>query len=215
MKLSKRLKTIANMIDDVDYLFDVGCDHAKLDIFITNTRQDISCIAIDVNDNVITNTKKVIESLNLQNKIKVIKNDGLKNLNIPFKSVVVVSGLGNKTILNILKEATLPKYLILQTNNDEYFLKKEVIKIGYEIIDEAFLTERGYDYVISKYVKKRKKYSEFDKYVSPLLSGNIDYLKYRIKKLKTKYKYNKNIFKKLKYKIWMFKIKNKIKKLYQ
>lgn len=215
MKLSKRLKTIANMIDDVDYLFDVGCDHAKLDIFITNTRQDISCIAIDVNDNVITNTKKVIESLNLQNKIKVIKNDGLKNLNIPFNSVVVVSGLGNKTILNILKEATLPKYLILQTNNDEYFLKKEVIKMGYEIIDEAFLTERGYDYVISKYVKKRKKYSEFDKYVSPLLSGNIDYLKYRIKKLKTKYKYNKNIFKKLKYKIWMFKIKNKIKKLYQ
>lgn len=215
MKLSKRLKTIANMIDDVDYLFDVGCDHAKLDIFITNTRQDISCIAIDVNDNVITNTKKVIESLNLQNKIKVIKNDGLKNLNIPFNSVVVVSGLGNNTILNILKEATLPKYLILQTNNDEYFLKKEVIKMGYEIIDEAFLTERGYDYVISKYVKKRKKYSEFDKYVSPLLSGNIDYLKYRIKKLKTKYKYNKNIFKKLKYKIWMFKIKNKIKKLYQ
>lgn len=214
MKLSKRLMTIADLIDnDIDYLYDVGCDHAKLDIYITKTRQRISCIAIDVNENVIKTTTENIKSLGLDKKIKILKNDGLNNLEIPYNSVVVISGLGTKTILNILKVQKLPKYLILQSNNDEYFLRKAVIKLGYKVDSEVFVPEKGYNYVVTKFVKGKSMYSNFNYFVSPLLQNNIEYLKYRLEVLNKNYKYAKTVFDKIKYKIWIFKLENIIKKV--
>lgn len=213
IRLSSRLSTIANLVGDVDYVYDVGCDHALLDIYITKHRHNISCVAIDVNENVINQTKRKLKKLGLENKIQLLLNDGLVGLDIPDNSVIVISGLGTKVILNILKAAKLPKYLILQTNNDEYNLRKNVVKMGYLIEAEVYLEERGYKYVITKFKKGNKKYSSFNYFVSPFLIDNRDYLKYRLDRLTKHYSFEKDRFLKLRYKYWLFKINNQLKKL--
>ena len=40
MKLSKRLQVVASFIPDNSSLLDVGCDHALLDIFLMQTKNN-------------------------------------------------------------------------------------------------------------------------------------------------------------------------------
>ena len=51
--LSKRLNAIAEMVD-TNVLYDVGCDHALLDIYLVQTKKNIKVIAPDINNSLDT-----------------------------------------------------------------------------------------------------------------------------------------------------------------
>ena len=86
--LSKRLKTIANLVDTKN-VYDVGCDHALLDIYLSNNFNK-NCIAIDISEECVLKAKKNIEKNN--SNVKVILNNGLENINIlPDSTVIILS----------------------------------------------------------------------------------------------------------------------------
>ena len=56
MNLSKRLNAVATLVDIGVRVIDVGCDHAYLDIFLTQNN-DNNCIATDINENALNGAK--------------------------------------------------------------------------------------------------------------------------------------------------------------
>ena len=101
-KLSKRLKTLAEYIDDNCNMVDIGCDHGFLDIYLIQNKNNINIIASDVNENALNNAKGNIKRNNLDNKIKTILSNGLDNIDMTNLDTIVISGMGAHTIVGIL-----------------------------------------------------------------------------------------------------------------
>lgn len=202
MNLSNRLKAVATLVDVGARVIDVGCDHAYLDIYLTNNNEN-KCIATDINKNAIGIAKENIKKYNLEKKIKTKLTDGLTGINVKDDDNIVISGMGTHTILDILKTNKLSNTLIISSNNNIDILREEVIKLGYIIDSEIFLIDKDKPYIIIKFIKGYKKYSKIDIYLGPILKNNIEYKKYLINKNK-KILNNisrKKIFLRLKYRL--------------
>ena len=183
-KLSKRLLSLASMIEDCKNVYDVGCDHAYLDIYLTLERSNIYCYAIDIRPSVIKIAKENIKKYGLD--IPVLLNDGLDNLSLKRNSVVVIAGMGTRNILKIIKNKKLEE-VIIQSNDDLVLLRSQLSKLGYKIIDEKVVYEEGYFYVFIKAVLGTSCYTKEELLLGPILSKNNseifqDYLQYLIKK---------------------------------
>ncbi len=175
MKLSKRLQTIADMIPDGVRVIDVGCDHALLDIYLT-LRGSNECIASDINENVLRKTREMIETYQLLDKIKMIKSDGLTEINLESDDFVVIAGMGTSTILKILEEKK-PTQMIIQSNNDlEELRRKLSSRYGFSIIDEQVVLEKNIYYIIMKLKRKNVYYNDKECLFGPILITKKDSL---------------------------------------
>ena len=212
MNLSKRLMSVATLVDIGVTVIDVGCDHAYLDIFLTQNNNN-KCIATDVNENALNGAKYNIEKYNLKDKIEVKLTDGLKDIKVNKNDTIVISGMGTHTILNILNTNKLSDTLIISSNNDIEMLRREVVKLGYIIDTEIFLIDKGKPYIIIKFKKGVKEYKKIDYVLGPILKNNNQYKKYLIKKYnKVLNNINKNkILLRLKYKLEIIKLKYLVK----
>ena len=183
MKLSKRLEAVATLVEVGKRVIDVGCDHAYLDIYLTENN-DNNCIATDINRNALSIAEANIKKYNLEDKIETKLTNGLEGLKIYKKDNIVISGMGTFTILEILKTNKLSDTLIISSNNNIDVLRKGVIKLGYYIDTELFIIDKNKPYIIIKFKKGFKKYNLNDFIFGPILKNNINYRKYLIKKYK-------------------------------
>ncbi len=213
MELSKRLKFIADMIEVGSTVFDVGCDHGLLDIYLTKNK-DCHCIASDISLNVLKNTTMNINKNGLEDKIKIIHSAGLANLEIANGDIVVVSGMGTKTILNILDCDKVLKItnLIIQSNNEIELLREMVIKKGFYIFNECIVEDHNKDYVIIYFKRGFKQYRKVDYLFGPIARKDIIYSEYYNSLYKKNLKIMKNIpkkyiIKKFRYYVYLHKIK--------
>lgn len=204
--ISKRLNVIASLVDS-NKIIDIGCDHALLDIYLTN--KGINCVAIDNKETVLDKARENIKKNNLLDKIKIICSNGLENYNVLGNENVIIAGMGTNTILNIIQNKEFNKIntLIIQSNNNLYELRKKICKLGYYIDKEIVIFDKKY-YNIIRFKRGFKKYSYFDYYFG--LDINYEYKKYINNKIYKTYKNIpfKNIVKKIKYKILLLYIKN-------
>ena len=183
MNLSKRLQAVATLVDVNARVIDVGCDHAYLDIYLTQNN-DNKCIATDINKNALEIAKKNIKKYNLEDKIETKLTNGLTDIKVNDNDNIVISGMGTYTILEILKTNNLSNTLIISSNNNIEILRREVINLGYYIDSEIFIIDKNKPYIIIKFIKGIKKYSKLDILLGPILKNNIEYKKYIIKKYK-------------------------------
>ncbi len=232
--LSNRLKEIANMVETDNRVIDVGCDHALLGIYLLKEKIVSSVLSIDINENSIKtakeNKKKYLmegidkkhtdklkeEKMLLFKNLEIMQNNGLKDIVIRKTDDVVISGMGTKTIIDILENSDLKKIktLIIQSNNNLYDLRKFVISKGFLIDNEFVVFEKGIYYVIIKFKradkkereKKENQYSFSDLYFGRYTKRYKGYMDYVVDNLKEIY-FNipyKNLFKKIKYLILIF-----------
>ncbi len=176
--LSKRLKSIASMVDKGNNIYDIGCDHALLDIYLA-INNDNHCTASDINQNALNNAIKNIEKYHLSDKIDTVISDGLKNITLKEDSTIILSGMGSRTIIDILSplDSKLVNSIIVQSNNDLSILRKRICKLGYYIFDEDVVLDKGIYYVIIKFKPGYKKYHFKDYELGPILvsKGKSDY----------------------------------------
>jgi len=183
MNLSKRLQAIATLVDVNARVIDVGCDHAYLDIYLTQNN-DNKCVATDINKNALEIAKKNIKKYNLENKIETKLANGLTDIKVRDNDNIVICGMGTYTILEILKTNNLSNTLVISSNNNVDILRKEVINLGYYIDSEIFIIDKNKPYIIIKFIKGIKKYNKLDILLGPILKNNLEYKKYIIKKYK-------------------------------
>lgn len=174
--ISLRLKKIADLIDENSKIINVGTDHALLEIYLA-LNKNVNSIGIDISYESVKKAKKNVKENNLNNKITIIQNDGLQNIKLN-NEIITISGLGTYTILNILKDI---KYndIIIQSNNNLYTLRKEMIKKNYYIYSEEIVFDKRF-YIIIYFKYGKKKYSKFELYLGPFIKDK-DYINYLIK----------------------------------
>ena len=151
---SKRLTAIADMVQN-EPVIDIGTDHAYIPIYLVTNKNFQEVYASDISAKVLEQAKKNIQKYGLENKITLMQNAGLKNINIEFKTAII-AGMGTNTIKEILTGVSdLPETLIIQSNNDLVSLRTFMQDIGYQISEEKVLLEKGQYYIIIHYEKGR------------------------------------------------------------
>ncbi len=183
MKISKRLKTICDLVDKKTNVIDVGCDHALIDIYLTKYNEN-KCIAADISENAIKGALINIEKYNLTNEIDVRITDGLNGITIPDNNTIILSGMGTKTILKILEDTNNINNLIISSHNDLYLLRKNIIKKGFYIDTEAIIEDKKIFYTVIKFKKGKRKYNHYN-YTYGINLSNKEYINYCIEKNNT------------------------------
>ena len=188
MRISNRLKCISEFIEDNDKIIDIGCDHALLDIYLMNNKNNINLIASDIHEGAIKNAKKNISKYALLDKIDLRLGDGLNVINENEVDTIIIAGMGYYTIEKILSNSEKMnniKKIIVQSNTDVVKLRKFVIKLGYKIDDEILVKDKDITYTIIKFTLGKEKYSYEEIYFGPKILTKKDdlFLEYYNKKL--------------------------------
>lgn len=172
IKLSKRLLTIANLIDDNSKVADIGCDHGLVSIYLAMNKQNISIIASDINQNALDNAIKNINKYHLEDKIKVCLSNGLDNINDEIDTIII-SGMGGHTIVDILtnnqEKLNTVNNIIIQSNNDIEYVRRKIVKLGYCINKEELILDKNIYYTVILFTKGKKKYTNKEYYFGPIL----------------------------------------------
>ncbi len=170
MRLTCRLQLLASFIPKKETVYDIGCDHALLDIFLTLYNAN-HCFAIDNKESALKMARKNIKHYHLDDKITVLCNDGLQQVLVEEKSIAVLAGMGSETILKILSHESAQKFkrIIVQTNHDYERLRGAMSKRDYQIVEEEVLLDKNIFYIIMVFEKGRKKYTKYDLRFGPLL----------------------------------------------
>ena len=173
IKLSSRLKALADYIEDNDSMVDIGCDHGLLDIYLTLNKKNVKVVASDVNENALNNAKKNIKKYNLEDEISTVLSNGLDNIDTSMLNTIVISGMGAHTIVGILynnlKKLKSIKKIVIQSNNDLDFLRYKVSKIGYYIKKESMVKDAGIIYTLIEFRRGMRFYSKKELYFGPYL----------------------------------------------
>ena len=158
MKLSKRLKYIADLIEDCRYqhIYDTCCDHGYLGMSIAGKNPNVEVFLLDVNFNIVENLKQKVT----QQNIKTLCLDAaLIEVGIK-KSLVILAGIGGelaaKIIKEILQNALSPSTLdfIVAANNKNFHVRHELSKLGYRSYKESLIIDKniGYEIIFSKFM---------------------------------------------------------------
>lgn len=193
--LSKRLKTICDLVPEKSKIIDVGTDHAYVPIYLTKYKK-CTCLATDISEKCIEKAKKNIGTLNIKTKVT----DGLNDIDIK-DNIIIISGMGTNTILNIIKKVKTND-LIISTHNHVPELKKVLKKKDYKIHKEKVIFEKHF-YTITYYKYKK------EKKIKPFKINDETYRKYMTNYYKMKYKKSKKIKDKIKYKYLIIKTNSK------
>lgn len=163
MKINKRLRTITDYISDGSNIIDVGCDHALLCIYLVKNKNNIKCIASDINEGPLKQAKNNIEKYREKENIKVKLGSGIDTIE-EFIDTIVISGMGGKAIVDILNNGKSKlsnvKKIILSPNNDFYLVRRNLSNIGYKIKKEQIVLENDKYYPIIVLEKGCKKYNK-------------------------------------------------------
>lgn len=181
MKLSKRLKAISEFIDNEDRIIDIGCDHALLDIYLCNEFDNIKIIASDIHEGALKNASNNIEKYKVKDRISLRLGDGLSIVNGDEIDTVLISGMGFRTIKDILsnkEKMNNVKKVVVQSNTDVVKLRKFVIKQGYKITREKLVKDDDIIYTIIEFKKGKETYTYDEIYFGPKILENKDDLFY-------------------------------------
>ena len=177
--LSTRLTSLKKYIDKSDSVIDIGCDHALLDIELIKDNILDSIIVSDINKGALKQGEKNIKTNKLEGRIDFRLGNGLKVLTDEDKvDTILISGMGTNTILEILNNDYLKNInkLVLQSNNDHYELRKNVIALGFYIEAEEYFVDNKKNYINIVFKRGNKKYKKNELKYGPFLIKNSEYL---------------------------------------
>ncbi|HCQ91321.1 MULTISPECIES: tRNA (adenine(22)-N(1))-methyltransferase [unclassified Clostridium] len=154
MNLSDRLKTVGEMIKDVNTIVDVGTDHAYIPIYLIKNNIIEKAIASDINSGPVEKAKKNVSDYNLQDKISCRLGGGLTTVKPKEVDAAIIAGMGGNLIRDIIEESKEVfknlDYAILQPVQNPEVLREYIYKSGYKIIDEELVKEEDKFYEIFK-----------------------------------------------------------------
>ncbi len=146
MKLTPRLKVLASLVPFNSVVADIGTDHGYLPLYLVSHNISPYVIAGEKNKKPLEKARALITSLELEEKVFPRLGDGLEVIQEKDGvEVVIIAGMGGKTICNILEEGWEKlrgvELLILQPMVDVSLVRYWIIKRGYRITEEKLARE--------------------------------------------------------------------------
>ncbi len=185
IKLTKRLQTIANCVDELR-VCDVGCDHGKLVGYLFQNNIINYAFVSDISAPSLNKAVKLLQEMSVNFDYAV--GDGLTVVNKPV-DLCVIAGMGGVEIKNILNANTtdITKF-VLQPQNNSVELKKYLISHNFCITYDVIVCDKGKFYNILKCEKThtKQKLTKQQLYFATN-TNDSDYAKY------LDYEYNKTL----------------------
>lgn len=172
MKINNRLKLVGDYVDKGSIPLDIGCDHAKLSIYLLKERNFPFVYASDNKSGPLNQARENVDYYNLADRIELIKAEGLNSLNDRIDTITV-TGMGGLTINKMFLESnnklTNVKTIILSPNNFIKEVRETITSLGYYLKDEELVEESDKLYHILVFTKGDKTYSNEELYLGPIL----------------------------------------------
>ena len=170
--LSIRLQTIHDMLP-MGVTADVGSDHGKLMIALFKSGKLTKGYAIENKKGPYQRLVRALEKEDLLDKIIPLYSDGIEDLPIDVKHIVL-AGMGGDLIINILKKhpekLKLVTTLVVDAHGAIGKVREEISKMGFAIAEEKMVKEDDKYYEIIKFIKADiASYSEEDLEFGPIL----------------------------------------------
>lgn len=177
IKLSNRLKKIAELVDFGASVIDVGTDHGYVPNFLCENKISRDIIATDISKNSLEKSIELTRELGNEKYIRNILANGIVKEN---RDNIIIAGLGGiqiaEIILNSIEISKVSKKLILQPMQKANILRRELNNMGFAIIDEEIIFEddRYFEIIITRYSGKKESLEEIDFYFSKVLIEKKD-----------------------------------------
>ena len=152
-------------------MVDIGCDHAYVPIFLLQEKISPSALAFDIREEPLKRAREHVEEAGLTDRIILRVSDGMEALGTDEADCAVITGMGGRTIIHILKEGCPYskgiRELILSPQSEAAELRAYLRENNMEIVSEEMVTEKGKYYPVIKATvgdprKKRKNSSAYD-----------------------------------------------------
>lgn len=172
MKINNRLKLVGDYVDKGSIPLDIGCDHAKLSIYLLKERNFPFVYASDNKSGPLNQAKENVDYYNLADRIELIKAEGLNSLNDKIDTITV-TGMGgltiNKMFLENRDKLTNIKTIILSPNNFIKEVRETITSLGYYLKDEELVEESDKLCHVLVFSKGNRIYSDEELYLGPVL----------------------------------------------
>ena len=161
IKLSKRLKRIADMLTPGHDTADIGCDHGLVSVYLVQEGIASHVFAMDIGRGPLESAGKNIRkylSEEEMSKVDLIVSDGFEKLEPGQSQSAIIAGMGGQLIISILQNGLHKSVfgkgyeLVLSPQSDVPMVRVFLRENGFKIIDEDMLSEDGKFYNIIKAV---------------------------------------------------------------
>lgn len=182
MKLTPRLKTIADLVPKGRVVADIGTDHAYLPVYLIKNNIANKVIAADINVGPLHNAEKTIKNYNLQNNIETRLGSGLQPIKPNEIDSVIIAGMGGLLIIDILEQrmdvVKTIDTLILQPMVAQDEVRKWIHENNFKIDNEKIAKEGNklYEILVVSKGEMDIKDSIYYEVGSKLIDNNDPYL---------------------------------------
>lgn len=116
LSLAPRLLAVASFVRPSDRVLDIGADHARLPVYLTERGLCASVAASDCAEGPLARAARTVRAHRLEDRIPLLLRDGGEGLSPDEFDTVTITGMGGDTILSIIAQSPwlLTKRLILQ-----------------------------------------------------------------------------------------------------
>lgn len=148
--LTERLKTIANMVPNINAVADIGCDHGKVAVWLVQAGRVKTAICGDISAPSLEKARRLAESAGVAGRILLRVGNGFEVLKYGEAQAAVLAGMGGELMIRILEEGRekVPDTLVLSCNRDAAVVRKWLCGAGFGIEDEALVLENEIYYPV-------------------------------------------------------------------
>lgn len=147
MVLSERLMMSIDMIPKGKVVADVGCDHARVAIWLVKNGIAPRVIATDLRTGPLSHADTNIAYFHCEDKIETRLSDGLMNLRPSEAEVILIAGMGGGLTVHILSEGLdrirLASDLVLQPQSERGAVRRFLLEHDFSIVEERCCVEDG------------------------------------------------------------------------
>lgn len=151
--LDERLSLCAEFVSGIGTVCDVGTDHAYLVAELIKSGKCSSAIACDIADGPLNFAKQTVKKNAIEDKVKIVRSDGLDNISPDGITDVVIAGMGGELIRDIVVRTEWLKNnvnLILQPMTKPEVLRETLYQNGYFIKEEKCAVDKTHAYSVMK-----------------------------------------------------------------
>ncbi len=159
MDVSNRMLMNAGLLIPGGTVADIGCDHAKLSVYLIENGIADRVIAMDVREGPLERARTTVEDAGLADRIDIRLSDGGRELKDKEADSAVIAGMGGKLALSIIEDSLKKfiscKCIVIQAQSETDILRRRMSELGFEITDEDMVYEDGKFYVSIRYEPSR------------------------------------------------------------
>lgn len=171
IELDERLSMLYHMTPPCAMAADIGADHGFLGAHLLETGRCERVELLDISEDSLQKARRLIRREGLAERAVFTVGDGAAALQNDVQAVVI-AGMGAPTIAGII-ERGLAKLentrLILQPNMGVDLLRRELVRMGFKICDEAVVQAGGRWYVAMAAEKGQASYTDMELLAGPVL----------------------------------------------